>query len=197
MDLSASELRRAGARIKLQPQPFKVLAVLANRAGEVVTRDDLEQQVWGSETHVDFDLSLNYCIKQIRSALKDDAETPQFIETLPRRGYRFIASVERRERSVRKTRAMLAVLPFGNLTGNPDQEYFADGMTEELIAQLGRLRPDRLGVIAFTSAMRYKNATKGIDQIGTELGIDYIIEGLSLIHISEPTRLLSISYAVF
>jgi len=121
MDLSASELRRAGARIKLQPQPFKVLAVLANRAGEVVTRDDLEQQVWGSETHVDFDLSLNYCIKQIRSALKDDAETPQFIETLPRRGYRFIASVERRERSVRKTRAMLAVLPFGNLTGNPDQ----------------------------------------------------------------------------
>jgi len=206
MDLSASELRRAGARIKLQPQPFKVLAVLANRAGEVVTRDDLEQQVWGSETHVDFDLSLNYCIKQIRSALKDDAETPQFIETLPRRGYRFIASVERRERSVRKTRAMLAVLPFGNLTGNPDQEYFADGMTEELIAQLGRLRPDRLGVIAFTSAMRYKNATKGIDQIGTELGIDYIIEGsvrrsgnrvriaVQLIQVSDQTHLWAEAY---
>src|SRR4030095_14216419 len=117
----------------------------------------VERQVWGSETHVDLDVSLNCCIKQIRSALTDDAETPQFIETLPRLGYRFIASVERRGRSQRKARAMLSVLPFGNLTGDPGQEYFADGMTEELIGQLGRLRPDRLGVIAFTSAMRYKN----------------------------------------
>ena len=115
MDLNAAELRRAGVLIKLQPQPFKVLAVLADRSGEVVTREDIERQIWGKETHVDFDLSLNYCIKQIRSALKDDADTPQFIETLPRRGYRFIASVERRERSSRKARAMLAVLPFGKL----------------------------------------------------------------------------------
>src|SRR5262245_31034980 len=95
VDLKDSELRRAGALIKLQLQPFKVLAMLLDRAGEVVTRLDIEREVWGAETHVDFDLSLNYCIKQIRSALKDDAETPRFIETLPRRGYRFIASVER------------------------------------------------------------------------------------------------------
>jgi TolB-like protein/Flp pilus assembly protein TadD len=206
VDLKASELRRAGARIKLQPQPFKVLVMLADRAGEVVTREDIERQVWGSETHVDFDLSLNYCIKQIRSALKDDAETPQFIETLPRRGYRFIASIERRERSPRKARAMLAVLPFGNLTGDPNQEYFADGMTEELIGQLGRLRPDRLGVIAFTSARRYKNTTKAIDQIGTELRIDYIIEGsvrrsgnrvriaVQLIEVSDQTHLWAEAY---
>ena len=206
MDLNAAELRRAGVRIKLQPQPFKVLAVLADRSGEVVTREDIERQVWGKETHVDFDLSLNYCIKQIRSALKDDAETPQFIETIPRRGYRFIASAERRERSSRKARAMLAVLPFGNLTGDPDQEYFADGMTEELIGQLGRLRPDRLGVIAFTSARRYKNTTKGIDQIGSELGIDYIIEGsvrrsgnrvriaVQLIQVSDQTHLWAEAY---
>jgi TolB-like protein/Tfp pilus assembly protein PilF len=180
--------------------------MLADRAGEVVTREDIERQVWGSETHVDFDLSLNYCIKQIRSALKDDAETPQFIETLPRRGYRFIASIERRERSPRKARAMLAVLPFGNLTGDPNQEYFADGMTEELIGQLGRLRPDRLGVIAFTSARRYKNTTKAIDQIGTELRIDYIIEGsvrrsgnrvriaVQLIEVSDQTHLWAEAY---
>jgi TolB-like protein/tetratricopeptide (TPR) repeat protein len=206
MDLNASELRRAGARIKLQPQPFKVLAMLADRAGEVVSREDIERQVWGSETHVDFDLSLNYCIKQIRSALTDDAETPQFIETLPRLGYRFIASVERCGRSQRKARAMLSVLPFGNLTGDPGQEYFADGMTEELIGQLGRLRPDRLGVIAFTSAMRYKNTTKAIDQIGSELGIDYIIEGsvrrsgnrvriaVQLIQVSDQTHLWAEAY---
>jgi len=206
MDLQASELRLAGARLKLQPQPFKVLAMLADRAGEVVTREDIERQVWGDETHVDFDLSLNYCIKQIRSALKDDADTPQFIETLPRRGYRFIASVERRERSPRKNRAMLAVLPFGNLTGDAEQEYFADGMTEELIGQLGRLRPDRLGVIAFTSARRYKNTTKGIDQIGSELSIDYIIEGsvrrsgnrvriaVQLIQVSDQTHLWAEAY---
>jgi len=206
MDLKASELHRAGALIKLQPQPFKVLAVLADRAGEVVTREDIERQVWGSETHVDFDLSLNYCIKQIRSALNDDAETPQFIETLPRRGYRFIASVERREGSPRKARPMLAVLPFGNLTGDPEQEYFTDGMTEELIGQLGRLRPDQLGVIAFTSARRYKNTTKGIDQIGSELGSDYIIEGsvrragnqvritVQLIQVSDQTHLWAEAY---
>ena len=206
MDLQAGELRLAGARLKLQPQPFKVLAMLVDRAGEVVTREDIERQVWGDETHVDFDLSLNYCIKQIRSALKDDADTPQFIETLPRRGYRFIAFVERRERSPRKNRAMLAVLPFGNLTGDAEQEYFADGMTEELIGQLGRLRPDRLGVIAFTSARRYKNTTKGIDQIGSELSIDYIIEGsvrrsgnrvriaVQLIQVSDQTHLWAEAY---
>jgi TolB-like protein/Tfp pilus assembly protein PilF len=206
MDLNACELHRAGRRIKLQPQPFKVLALLADRAGEVVTREDIERQVWGRETHVDFDLSLNYCIKQIRSALEDDAETPQFIETLPRRGYRFIAPVERRERSPRRSRAMLAVLPFGNLTGDPEQEYFAEGMTEELIAQLGRLRPDRLGVIALTSARRYKNTTKGIDEIGKELGIDYIIEGsvrrsgnrvriaVQLIQVSDQTHLWAEAY---
>src|SRR5687767_14744929 len=178
MDLKTSDLHRAGALVKLQPQPFKVLAMLVSRAGDVVTRQDIEREVWGHETHVDFDLSLNYCIKQIRSSLNDDAETPQFVETLPRRGYRFIASIERSEPSPRRPqRVMLAVLPFGNLTGNPEQEYFVDGMTEELIGQLGRLRPDQLGVIAFTSAMRYKNTTKGIDQISSELGIDYIIEG--------------------
>ena len=182
--------------------------MLADRAGEVVTREDIERQVWGSETHVDFNLSLNYCIKQIRSALEDDARTPRFIETLPRRGYRFIDAVERRERSPKKGKArpMLAVLPFGNLTGDPEQEYFADGMTEELIGQLGRLRPDRLGVIAFTSARRYKNTTKGIDEIGSELGIDYIIEGsvrrsgkrvriaVQLIQVSDQTHLWAEAY---
>ncbi|MEE8606842.1 MAG: winged helix-turn-helix domain-containing protein, partial [Nitrospiraceae bacterium] len=94
LDLSSGELREDGVRVKLPPQPFKVLALLASRPGELVTRKEIQQQIWGSETFVDFEEGLNFCIKQIRTALGDDAETPRYIETLPRHGYRFIAPVE-------------------------------------------------------------------------------------------------------
>jgi TolB-like protein/Tfp pilus assembly protein PilF len=177
IDVRAAELRRSGTRLKLQPQPLKVLALLASRAGELLTRQEIEQQIWGNQTHVDFEVGLNYCIKQIRSVLEDNAETPRFIETLPRRGYRFIASVEKACSAAQAARPMVAVLPLGNLTSDPGQEYFADGMTEELIAQLGRLNPAKLGVIAFTTAKQYRDTAKGIDQIGRELKVDYIIEG--------------------
>ncbi|MBV9308134.1 MAG: winged helix-turn-helix domain-containing protein, partial [Acidobacteriaceae bacterium] len=97
MDLALGELRKNGIPVKLPPQPFKVLALLATHRGQVVTREEIQQQIWGSDTFVDFEQWMNHCIKQIRNVLSDSAETPRFVETLPRRGYRFIAPVEQPE----------------------------------------------------------------------------------------------------
>src|ERR1051326_3480333 len=240
LELKSGELRRAGALVKLQPQPFKVLAFLASRAGQTVTREEIQREIWGDETFVDYEQGVNFCIKQIRAALGDDAQAPRYIETLPRRGYRFIAPVEKlqaengnvaitppeaailapevvtaapsavptpqtRKHSfiiaalsaaivlavagyfvwqsrVRKAsppagKIMLAVLPFENLSGDPEQDYFSDGLTEEMITQLGRLEPQRLGVIARTSAMTFKKSNKDIARIGSDLGAAYILEG--------------------
>jgi DNA-binding winged helix-turn-helix (wHTH) protein/TolB-like protein len=91
-DAASGELRRGAENVRLEPQPARVLAVLLERAGDVVTRAELQQQVWGSETFVDFEHGLNYCIAQIRTALGDSASAPRFVETLPRRGYRFMAA---------------------------------------------------------------------------------------------------------
>jgi TolB-like protein/Flp pilus assembly protein TadD len=206
IDLHSGELSKNGTRLRLQPQPLRVLALLASRAGDVLSRMEIEREIWGNETHVDFNVGLNYCIKQIREVLEDDASKPAFIETLPRRGYRFISSIAKHERPASRKRLMLAVLPFSNLTGDAEQEYFADGMTEEIIGQLGRLKPQKLGVIAFTSAMAYKQTTKGIDQIGRELGVDFILEGsvrragdrvriaAQLIQVSDQTHLWAEAY---
>src|SRR5215813_4544436 len=97
LELKSGELRRDGVLVKLQPQPFKVLTFLAIQAGQVVTREEIQQEIWGDETFVDYEQGVNFCIKRIRAALGDDAQSPRFIETLPRRGYRFIAPVERKE----------------------------------------------------------------------------------------------------
>jgi len=166
-------------RLKLPHQPFRVLEILTSRPGVVRTRVEIKHVLWGNETHVDFENGLNYCIKLIRAALEDDASAPRYIETLKRRGYRFVAPIEEQTRKVSpfRSRPMLAVLPFGNCTGDSNQDYFTDGMSEELIGQLGRLNPTQLGVIAFTTARQYRNTNKGIDQIGKELGVDYIVEG--------------------
>jgi len=212
LDPETCELRRDGIEVKLPPQPCDVLALLVARAGQLVTREELRQQIWGNETFVDFEHGLNSCIKQIRAALDDHPDTPRYIETRPRRGYRFIAPVTpgalsegvgaRRLRIAvvglalallatgyfarltltRHTvspadKMMLAVLPFENLTGDTQQEYMSDGLTEEMITQLGRMHPERLGVIARTSAMQYKSTHKAADQIGRELGVAYLLEG--------------------
>jgi len=234
LDLAAEELRKQGSSLKLQPQPFKILAYLASRPGELITRQELRDHVWPGDTFVDFDLAINQAIKQIRAVLNDDAERPRVIATLPRRGYRFIAKpapavvaepalaqvssegqeagsngpavIEHSVLHGSHARPWLAlgavvvliaaviayrfatpkrpalqmrivVLPFQNLTGDPRQEFFADGMTEEMISQLGAMDPKRLGVMARTSAVKYKNSGKGIDQIGHELGVDYVLEG--------------------
>jgi DNA-binding winged helix-turn-helix (wHTH) protein len=95
LDEQAGQLRRAGTAIRLQPQPFRLLVLLVSRAGELVTREEIRQQLWGDDTYVDFDQGVNFCIKQVRSVLHDDADRPLYVETVPRRGYRFIAPVER------------------------------------------------------------------------------------------------------
>jgi len=256
--LKSGELRRNGHVIRLQPQPFKVLVFLASHAGQTVTRQELQQAVWEAETFVDFEHGLNFCIKQIRNALGDDAQSPRVIETLPRRGYRFIAEVEKlngssmvepsrefakpeTERTANpkssvmklaligmiviaaliagyfawrspsriappQSKVMIAVLPFENLSGDPAEDYFSDGMTEEMIARLGQLQPKSLGVIARTSAMTYKGANKDITRIGRELGVGYVVEGsvrraedrvritAQLIQVSDQTHLWSDSY---
>ncbi|MBI3934701.1 MAG: winged helix-turn-helix domain-containing protein [Acidobacteria bacterium] len=190
-DLRAGELRKHGVKIKLQEQPFQVLTALLERAAEVVTREELHQRLWPADTFVDFDHGLNAALARLREALCDSAAAPRYIETIPRRGYRFLGKVETLGgESVSERRMMLAVLPFENLDAVPEQEYFADGMTEEMIAQLGRLNPAQLGVIARTSAMQYKRTTKGVDQIGKELSVDFVLEG-SVRRAGERVRITS------
>jgi TolB-like protein len=181
VELNAGELRKQGIKIKLHRQPFEILAKLLLRAGEVVTRDELRKQLWPENTFVDFEHSLATAIGKIRASLGDSVESPRFVETVPRVGYRFIAPLQRVESeevsSRRNGKIRLAVLPFENLSADPEQEFFSDGLTEEMISQLGQLDPKRLSVIARTSSMKYKRAQKSIDEIGRELNVQYILEG--------------------
>ena len=128
-DINAVELRRQGAKVKLQEQPFQVLQILLERPGEVVSREELRRQIWPANTFVDFEQGLNNAIKRLREALGDSPENPQFIETIPRRGYRFVAKLNQPAKCIRS----LAVLPLENLSRDPEQEYFAEGLTEALI----------------------------------------------------------------
>ncbi len=178
LDLRSGELLRQGARVKLQLQPLKVLAFLVAHAGQVVTRDELRRLVWGPDTFVDYEQGLNYCIRQIRAALGDAPTASRYIETCPRLGYRFLAPVaERPAGDSADARVMLAVLPLENIGRDEQQEYFADGLTEDIITELGRRFPHQIGVIARTSAIRYKRTARRIDEIGRELGVDYVVEG--------------------
>ena len=174
VDLASGDLRQAGAKVKLQEQPFQMLAVLLERPGELVTREELRRRLWPGNTFVDFEHGLATALKKLRRALGDSPVHSRFIETLPRRGYRFIARVEA---GLPAAKTILAVLPFDNLTGDAALDYLADGITEELIARLGRFDPQRLGVIARASALRYKNSSKDVDQIGAELGAGYAVKG--------------------
>ncbi len=227
LDTTNGELRKAGVLIKLAPQPLQVLQLLAENPGDLRTREDIQRQIWGNDTFVDFDRNLNVCVAQVRAALNDDSESPRFIQTVPRKGYRFLAPVEKiagnsgtgkpaggpaaapgyrptnllpaviaalgvlvtlaigyfvwQRRSTRVAtpvaRVMIAALPFENLTGEAEDEPFVEGLTEELIADLGSLHPAGLGVIARSSVMRYKAAPHAINQVGRDLSVDYVIEG--------------------
>jgi TolB-like protein/DNA-binding winged helix-turn-helix (wHTH) protein/Flp pilus assembly protein TadD len=231
VDLRSGEVHKHGIRLKLQDQPFQVLSLLLEHEGDVVTREELRQKLWPGDTFVDFDNGLNSAIKKLRLVLGDSAEHPRFIETLPRRGYRWLAPVEcDRDNSasvqvaipvneavsaakvrlryaaatsgiaflcvlaltlfafdVGKLRTRLlsravpvriqsvAVLPLENLSHEPEQEYFADGMTEELIKSLGKI--GSLRVTSRTSTMRYKRTDKSLPQVARELNVDGIVEG--------------------
>lgn len=174
VDLRTGELRKKSFKIRLQDKPFQILAALLERPGEIVSREELHRRLWPGDTFVDFDNGLNTALTKLRESLGDSAEDPRYIETFPRRGYRFVAPVSKAAQSqVTK----LAVLPFENLSGDQEQEYFSDGLTEEMITQLARLNPERLGVIARTSSLRYKKTSKGIGKIARELNVDWILEG--------------------
>jgi len=179
VDLAAGILRKRGSRIGLRDQPFQVLASLLEDPGQVVTRDDLRRRLWGDEVFVDFDNSLNIAIARLRTALGDSAEHPRFIETLPKRGYRFIGDVSLPPSAAEPEprRPRLAVLPFLNSSGDPAQEYFSDAMSDEIITALASLAPGQLAVIARTTAMRYKGSHKDVARIGRELDVDYVVEG--------------------
>src|SRR5215469_2408489 len=174
VDLRAGELRKHGIRIKLQDQPFHILQILLEHRGEVVTREELQRQIWPADTFVDFDRGLNNAVKRLREALGDSAERPRLIETLARRGYRFIGSLEVKPRGIES----LAVLPLENLSGDPEQEYFADGLTEALITNLAKI--SALHVVSRTSAMQYKGVYKALREVARDLCVDGIVEGTVL-----------------
>jgi TolB-like protein/Tfp pilus assembly protein PilF len=240
--LQSGEVRKAGVRIRVQQQPLKLLELLLERPGEVVTREELRSRVWPDESFGDFDQAVNIAIAKLRNALGDSAENPRYIETLPKRGYRFIAEVSVVEVDARTKRAeppagelpvtepahelpgaglavapkrrlwsapgviaalalvvvlgilagwlfrsrrpsptgirSLMVLPLDNLSGEASQDYFADGMTDELITDLAQI--SALRVISRTSAMVYKGARKPLPQIARELNVDAVVEGTVL-----------------
>jgi TolB-like protein/DNA-binding winged helix-turn-helix (wHTH) protein/Flp pilus assembly protein TadD len=247
MDLASGTLTRQGDRVKLQEQPFRILALLLGRASEIVTREELRQALWAQDTYVEFDGSLNAALKRVRHALRDSPDNPIFIETVPRRGYRFIAPVDYlapaavtesgqanvtvsspaselaliaapalapvagKRPSGATARAIaavvlllavlaiafnlggirqkwiksgspqirpigsLAVLPLEDLSSDPGQQYFADGITDELITDLAQI--SNLKVISRTSTIQYRGTKKSIPEIGKALRVDALIEG--------------------
>ncbi len=174
VNLEDAELRKSGMRQKLVGQPFEVLRVLLERPQELVTREELQHRIWPKDTFVDYDLALKKAVNRIREVLGDSADSPRFIETIPRQGYRFIANIDRETPRF----PSLAVLPLDNLSHDPEQEYFAEGLTEALtttLAKIGDLR-----VVSRTSAMMYKGARKPLREIARELEVDMVVEGTVL-----------------
>jgi len=178
LDPSGRVLFRGAQAVPLPPKAGDVLVLLLQRAGDVVAKDELLKQVW-HDAFVE-DGSLTRTISVLRGILGAGRNGQQYIATVSRRGYRFAAPVTQAGPQPRASipgKLMLAVLPFENLSEERTQEYFNDGLTEEMITQLSRLNPERLGVIARTSAMKYKGTKKSIKEIGAELGVAYVLEG--------------------
>jgi len=270
LDLRPRRLRRGSHVLKLERIPLEILILLLERRGEIVSRDEIVAKIWGNDVFLDTDNSIRGAIRKVRQALKDDPETPRFIQTVTGRGYRFIApiispeeehtteppkpeasivptgtrsfvsepdswpqgrslglvdqeqertagqlpgtetargQVRRRARTwlfvglaslavvsilslfafwgwrtsrapaVSQRKTVLAVLPFDNLSRDPDQEFFSEGLTEEMIAQVGKLNRDRLRVVARSSVAKYKRSTLAAREIGKELNADYLVQG--------------------
>ena len=269
LDLKAGELRKNGTKIRLPQQPVQLLAMLVERPGEILTREELRQRLWTPDVFVDFDHGLNKSIQKIREVLGDSADSPRYIETIPRTGYRFIAPVHggpnpvygssieaqspkaqsmevtetageaaasrvspmragrlsrrwfllavssavlaagaawliQRRSHVTEPIRSLAVLPLDNLSGDPSQDYFADGMTDELITMLAK--NSTLRVVSRTSVMQYKGAHQPLPEIAKALGVDGVLEGsisrtgdkvhmtIQLIHAPSDTHLWAESY---
>ena len=182
MDERTGELCKDGIKVRLQEQPLQILQILLEHPGELVAREELRRRVWPTDTFVDFDHGINNAIKRLREVLGDTAETPRYIETLPRRGYRFVEKIRSNDHRVRS----LAVLPLENLSGDPEQEYFADGLTEALITSLAKI--SALRVISRRTPMHYKGVHRPLPEIARELGVEIIVEG-SVLRSGERVRI--------
>src|SRR5713101_4028627 len=178
VDVRAGELRKQGVKVKLQEQPLQVLQILLEKPGDMVTREELQQRIWPSDTFVDFDHGLYNAIRRLREALGDSADTPHYVETLARRGYRFIGRLDHAATSIPSSIRSLAVLPLENLSHDPEQEYFAEGMTEALITTLAKI--GELRVVSRTSIMLYKGVRKPLREIARDLEVDTVVEGTVL-----------------
>ena len=177
MDSAAGELRRQGDRVKLPPQPFRVLELLVRHGGEVVTRSDIRERIW-TDSFVDFEQGLNFCIRQIREALGDAADAPRFIETLPRRGYRFLLPVETRPTVEPKAIRGLIVLPFRMLRPDPATDFLAFSLPEALTTSLSGLKS--LVVRSSLAASRFAAGTQDLKTIAAEAHVDLIVTGTLL-----------------
>jgi len=175
LDLEAGMLRKSGRALKLRPQPMRVLCLLVSHAGRPVSREEIRRHLWGESTFVDYDVGVDSCVNRIRMALRDKAQAPRYVETLPRQGYRFIAPVKRERAFAEPT---LAVLPFANLNGDPARDYFADGVTDALITELARVPAVR--VISRQSVLHLKGSSRKLEEIARDLGVDGVVEGAAL-----------------
>lgn len=180
LDVRARELTTGSTVVRLQEQPFEILRMLLEQRGHVVTREELRQRLWPEGTFVDFEHSLNAAVKRLRAALGDDADNPRFVETVPRRGYRFIGDQEEGhgpEATGASLRIRLAVLPFADLASDGGSDHFSDGLTDEMISQLGQLCRGRVGIISSHSSMAFKASPLRARDIGQALRADYLLEG--------------------
>jgi TolB-like protein len=175
VDLQAGCLFRRGVKIRLRKQLFTALTALLERAGEVVTREELQKRLWPGDVQVDFEINLNTIIARIREALGDSAAHPRYIETLPKRGYRFLRPTMTKKAAEKKWKNSIAVLPFADLSPERDQEYFCDGLAEELINSLSHIQA--LRVAARTSAFSFKGKNLDIRKIGERLNVQTILTG--------------------
>jgi TolB-like protein/Flp pilus assembly protein TadD len=177
LDVNSRELKSAAGRVRLQDQPFEILQLLLEQPGHVVTRDRIRERLWPAGTFVDFEHSLNAAVKRLRAALGDDAEAPRYVETVPRRGYRFVACLSGDEPEPVTHHLRLAVLAFSNLSAERERDYFSDGLTEEMTAKLGQVCADQVGIISSHSAMHFRNSGLSVHEIGQKLRADYVLEG--------------------
>jgi TolB-like protein len=167
VDLEGRRLLKRGMPITLREQSFQVLAALMERPGEIVTREELRQRLWSSDTFVDFEVALNSAVSRLRDALGDSANSPSVIETIPKRGYRFVLPIVKRP--------AVAVMPFANQTADAKDDYFSDGLADELIRVLSRI--DGLRVTARSVVFRFKGQPWDARQVGRELGVEAVLEG--------------------
>lgn len=185
LNLKSGELRRSGIRLRLPDQVFQILSLLLENQGELVSREELRLRLWKQDTFVDFERGLNRAINKLRETLCDSAETPRYIETIPRRGYRFIAPVlpdhtVQQNGAASDVPSSLVIIPFSNVSGSAEAEVLCAGLAESLIYRFGEL--PLLRVMAFTTALRYRNSPNDAQSVGRELGVDAVLTGRVSLH---------------